>query len=129
MDGQSKLTIQILEDMLQSCVIDFGGHLDGVLPLAEFAYNNNYHPNIQMALCEALYGRQRCSPIIWFGPGEARLLGTYWIRDALEKVKLIQEWLPTAQSWHKSYADKKVHHVEFMEDEKVLVTNQNPTKS
>ena len=56
-DGQSERTIQILEDMLRACVIDFGGSWDQFLPLAEFAYNNSYQSSIQMAPYEALYGR------------------------------------------------------------------------
>ncbi|XP_069152101.1 uncharacterized protein [Solanum lycopersicum] len=55
-DGQSERTIQVLEDMLRACVIDFGGHWDQFLPLAEFAYNNSYHSSIEMAPFEALYG-------------------------------------------------------------------------
>ncbi|XP_069154563.1 uncharacterized protein [Solanum lycopersicum] len=53
-DGQSERTIQVLEDMLRACVIDFGGHWDQFLPLAEFTYNNNYHSSIEMAPFEAL---------------------------------------------------------------------------
>ena len=41
-DGQSKRTIQILEDMLRSCVMEFKGNWDEHLPLAKFAYNNSY---------------------------------------------------------------------------------------
>ena len=40
-DGQSERTIQVLEDMLRACVIEFGGHWDNFLPLAEFSYNNS----------------------------------------------------------------------------------------
>ena len=32
-DGQSERTIQVLEDMLRTCVIEFGGHWDSFLPL------------------------------------------------------------------------------------------------
>ena len=35
-DGQSERTIQVLEDMLRACVIEFSGHWDNFLPLAEF---------------------------------------------------------------------------------------------
>ena len=42
-DGQSERTIQVLEDMLRACVIEFGGHWNSFLPLAEFSYNNSYH--------------------------------------------------------------------------------------
>ena len=57
-DGQTERTIQTLEDMLRSCVIDFGGSWDTYLPLIEFSYNNSYHASIQMAPFEALYGRK-----------------------------------------------------------------------
>nr|XP_033515721.1 uncharacterized protein LOC117280145 [Nicotiana tomentosiformis] len=50
---------------------------------------------------------------------EARLLGTTLIRDALVKVKLIQEWLHTAQSRQKNYYDRKVCDVVFKEGEKL----------
>ncbi|XP_070046933.1 uncharacterized protein [Nicotiana tomentosiformis] len=96
----------ILEDVLRVCVIDFGGHWDQFLPLAEFAYNNSYQSCIEMNPYEALYGMQCHSPG-WFEPGEARLLGIDLVCDALEKVKLIQERLHTAQSRQKSYADKR----------------------
>ncbi|XP_069144551.1 uncharacterized protein [Solanum lycopersicum] len=62
-DGQSERTIQVLEDMLRACVIDFGARWDQYLPLAEFSYNNSYHSSIQMAPFEALYGR-RCRSLI-----------------------------------------------------------------
>ena len=45
-DGQSKRTIQILEDMLRACVLDHKGSWEEHLPLVEFAYNNNYQESI-----------------------------------------------------------------------------------
>ena len=62
-DGQSERTIQILEDMLRSCALDFGGWWDDHLHLVEFAYNNSYQATIQMAPYEALYGRKCQSPL------------------------------------------------------------------
>ncbi|XP_070003411.1 uncharacterized protein [Nicotiana sylvestris] len=97
-DGQSEHTIQILKDILRACVIELRGSWDQFLPLAEFAYNNSYQSNIQMALYETLYGRMCKSPVGWFEPGEARLLGIYLVQDALEKVKVIQDRLRTVQS-------------------------------
>ncbi|XP_027088594.1 uncharacterized protein [Coffea arabica] len=64
-DGQSERTIQTLEDMLRSCIMDFGGSWGQYMTLVEFAYNNNYHASIQMAPYEALYGRKFRSPIHW----------------------------------------------------------------
>lgn len=62
-DGQSERTIQVLEDMLRACVIDFRDIWDRHLPLAEFSYDKIYHSSIQMALFEELYGRRCRSPI------------------------------------------------------------------
>ncbi|GJX49977.1 putative reverse transcriptase domain-containing protein, partial [Tanacetum coccineum] len=56
-DGQSKRTIQTLEDMLRAVVIDFRKGCDKHLPLVEFSYNNSYHASIKAAPFEALYGR------------------------------------------------------------------------
>lgn len=41
-DGQIERTIQTLEDMLRSYVLDFKGNWDKKLPLVEFSYNNSY---------------------------------------------------------------------------------------
>ncbi|GJZ29000.1 putative reverse transcriptase domain-containing protein [Tanacetum coccineum] len=57
-DGQSKRTIQTLEDMLRACVIDFGKGWERQLPLVEFSYNNSYHDSIKATPFEALYGRK-----------------------------------------------------------------------
>ena len=47
MDGQLEKTIQIIEDMLRMCVIDFGGQWDLYLSLIEFAYKTSYHTSIE----------------------------------------------------------------------------------
>ena len=41
-DRQSERTIQILEDMLRGCILDFGGNWKKYLPLVESAYNNSH---------------------------------------------------------------------------------------
>ncbi|KAD4585746.1 hypothetical protein E3N88_23347 [Mikania micrantha] len=64
-DGQSERTIQTLEDMLRTYVLDFGGNRDSHLPPIEFSYNNSYHSSIGCAPFEALYGRKCRSPIYW----------------------------------------------------------------
>nr|GEW24880.1 putative reverse transcriptase domain-containing protein [Tanacetum cinerariifolium] len=43
-DGQRKRTIQTLEDMLRTCVMDFRKGWHRHLPLIEFSYNNNIFP-------------------------------------------------------------------------------------
>ena len=57
-DGQSERVIQVLEDMLRSCVIDYEGSWDRHILLVEFVYNNNFQSGIGMAPYEALYGRK-----------------------------------------------------------------------
>ncbi|KAA3470424.1 DNA/RNA polymerases superfamily protein [Gossypium australe] len=60
-DGQSERVIQILEDMLRGCVIDFQGSWEEHLLLVEFAYNNSFQSSIQTAPYEALYGHKLAS--------------------------------------------------------------------
>jgi hypothetical protein len=62
-DGQSKQTIQILEDMLGACALEFEGSWVQYLPLIEFAYNNSFQATIGMPPYEALYGRKCQSPL------------------------------------------------------------------
>ena len=78
--------------------MDMKGNWDDHLPLIEFAYNNSYHSSIQMAPYEALYGRKCRSPICWEEVGERKLLGPKLVQMSTEKIKLICEWLKTAQS-------------------------------
>ena len=57
-DGQSERVIQILEDMLRSCMIDYEGSWDRHIPLIEFVYNNSFQSSIGITPYEALYGRK-----------------------------------------------------------------------
>ena len=54
MDGQSKRVIQVLEDMLRNCVIDYEGSWDRHIRLVEFVYNNSFQSSIEIAPYEAL---------------------------------------------------------------------------
>ncbi|WMV20191.1 hypothetical protein MTR67_013576 [Solanum verrucosum] len=85
-DGQSRRTIQVLEDMLRACVIYFGGYWDKFLPLCEFSYNNSYHFIIDMAPFEALYERGCRSPIGWFEAGDVKPLEVELVNDAQDKT-------------------------------------------
>ncbi|KAJ9566252.1 hypothetical protein OSB04_002218 [Centaurea solstitialis] len=120
-DGQSERTIQTLEDMLRSCVIDFGGNWDTHLPLVEFAYNNSFHSSIGMAPFEALYGRKCRTPTCWLEAGEKQFAGPEIIQETADKVKGIRERLKAAQDRQKSYADKKRRPVEFQVGERVML--------
>ncbi|GKB26497.1 putative reverse transcriptase domain-containing protein [Tanacetum coccineum] len=99
-DGQSERTIQTLEDMLRTCVIDFGKGWDRHLPLVEFSYNNSYHTSIKAAPFEALYAQKCRSPICW-----------------AEIKKCIQ----AARDRQKSYADRRRKPLKFKVGDKVML--------
>uniref|UniRef100_A0A2N9H3S5 Integrase catalytic domain-containing protein n=1 Tax=Fagus sylvatica TaxID=28930 RepID=A0A2N9H3S5_FAGSY len=120
-DGQSERTIQILEDMLRACVLDFKGSWIDHLTLVEFAYNNSYQASIEMAPYEALYGRRCRSPICWDEVGERKILGPEIVLKTCEKIELIRERLRVAQSRQKSYADTRRRDLEFEIGDMVFV--------
>ncbi|KAL5740018.1 hypothetical protein ACOSQ2_029198 [Xanthoceras sorbifolium] len=120
-DGQSERVIQVLEDMLRSCVIEFEGSWADHLPLIEFAYNNSYQSSIAMAPYEALYGRKCRTPLCWTELGEDRLVGPDLIRQTEEKVKIIRDRLKVASDRQKSYADLKRKEIEYDVGEKVFL--------
>ena len=74
-DGQSERVIQIMEDMLRSCVIDYEGSWDRHIPLVEFVYNNIFQSSIGMAPYEALYGRKCRTPLCWTELSEKKVMG------------------------------------------------------
>nr|GEU63599.1 putative reverse transcriptase domain-containing protein [Tanacetum cinerariifolium]GEU81628.1 putative reverse transcriptase domain-containing protein [Tanacetum cinerariifolium] len=85
-DGPSERTIQTLEDMLRTCVIDFEKGWDKHLPLVEFSYNNSYQTSIKAAPFKALYGRKCRSPICWAEVGDAQLTGPKIIHETTKKI-------------------------------------------
>ncbi|XP_070021667.1 uncharacterized protein [Nicotiana sylvestris] len=103
--------------MLRACVIYYKGNWDDHLPLIEFAYNNRYHYTIQMAPYEALYRRKCMLPVGWFDVGEATLVEPELVKQAIEKIKLIQGRLLAAQSRHKSYEDNRRRDLLFHVDD------------
>nr|GFC12506.1 putative reverse transcriptase domain-containing protein [Tanacetum cinerariifolium] len=121
MDGQSERTIQTLEDMLRSCVIDFGNSWDRHIPLVEFSYNNSYHASINAAPFEALYGRKCRSPVCWSEVGDSQLTGPELIHETTENIFQIKNRLLTARSRQKSYADVRRKPMEFEVGDKVML--------
>src|SRR5688572_26857554 len=105
--GQTERVNQIWEDMLRACVLAYSRKWDECLTLAEFSYNNSYQESIKMAPFEALYGQQCRTPLNWSEPSEQFFFGPDLVKEAKEKVKLIQHRLKIAQHRHKRYADKR----------------------
>ncbi|KAG4182221.1 hypothetical protein ERO13_A09G030833v2 [Gossypium hirsutum] len=85
-DGQSEHVIQVLEDMLRCCILEFEGNWERYLPLIEFAYNNSYQSSIKMTPYEALYGRKCRTPLYWTKLSERKIHGVDLIWETEEKV-------------------------------------------
>ncbi|GJS89710.1 putative reverse transcriptase domain-containing protein [Tanacetum coccineum] len=120
-DGQSERTIQTLEDMLRTCVIDFGKGWVKHLPLAKFRLNKLFHASIKAAPYEALYGRKCRSPVCWAEVGEAQLTGPEMIQETTEKIILIKQRIQATQDRQKSYADLKRKPMEFEVGDRVML--------
>ncbi|KAK1694748.1 hypothetical protein QYE76_011445 [Lolium multiflorum] len=74
---------------------------------------SGYQASLQMAPFEALYGRKCRTPLNWSEVGESQVFGPDVLREAEEKAHKIREYLKTAQSRHKSYADKRRREMTF----------------
>ncbi|GJS80174.1 putative reverse transcriptase domain-containing protein [Tanacetum coccineum] len=120
-DGQSKRTIQTLEDMLRACVIEFGKGWDKHLPLVEFSYNNSYHASIKAAPFEALYGRKCRSPVCWAEVGDSQLTGPEIIQETTEKIVQIRQRLQAARDRQRSYANVRRKPLEFQVGDRVML--------
>nr|GEX50092.1 putative reverse transcriptase domain-containing protein [Tanacetum cinerariifolium] len=120
-DGQSKRTIQTLEDMLRACVIDFRNGWERHLPLVKFSYNNNYHASIKASPLEALYGRKCRSPVCWAEVGDAQLTGPKLIHETTKKIVKIKQRIQAARDCLKSYADVRRKPLEFQVGDRVVL--------
>ncbi|GMJ09500.1 hypothetical protein HRI_004619200 [Hibiscus trionum] len=120
-DGKSERVIQVLEDMLRACIIDFGKNWEKSLPLVEFAYNNSYQSSIQMAPFEALYRRKCLMPLCWFKLGDNKVLGPQLLRETEEQVQIIHSRLKQAFDRQKSYTDQKRRDIQYEVGDKAFL--------
>ncbi|GJV32802.1 putative reverse transcriptase domain-containing protein [Tanacetum coccineum] len=120
-DGQSERTIQTLEDMLRSCVIDFGKGWERYLPLVEFSYNNSYHASIKATPFEALYGRKSRSPVCWAEVRDVQLTRLEIIHETIEKIVQIRQRLQAARDRQRSYAIIRRKPLEFQVGDRVML--------
>ncbi|GJU23784.1 putative reverse transcriptase domain-containing protein [Tanacetum coccineum] len=95
-DGQSERTIQTLEDMLRTCVIDFG---------------NGWVKHL--SLCR--------SPICWAEVGEVQLTGPDLVQEMTEKVIQIKQRIQATRDRQKSYADLKRKPMEFQVGDRFMI--------
>nr|GFA51296.1 putative reverse transcriptase domain-containing protein [Tanacetum cinerariifolium] len=120
-NGQSKRTIQTLEDMLRACAIDFGNGWVNHFPLGEFSYDNSYHASIKAAPFEALYSQKCHSLICWIEVGEAQILGPELMQETTVKIVQIKQKMQAARDRQKSYADIKSEPMEFQVKDTVML--------
>jgi hypothetical protein len=113
MDDQTERVNQILEDMLQACVMEYPLSWDKNLPWAEFLYNNGYQESLKMAPFEVLYGCQCCTPLNWIEPGEKAIFGPDLVEEAKAAISRIQENLRVTRLCQESYANKRHRPLEF----------------
>ncbi|GKE59480.1 putative reverse transcriptase domain-containing protein [Tanacetum coccineum] len=121
MDGQSKRTIQTLEDILRACVIDFNRSWNIYLSLAKFSYNNSYHSSICCAPFEALYRRKCRSPLLWAEIGDSKLITLEMVQEMTDKVVVIRDRLKAARDLQKSNADNRRKPLEFQVGDYVML--------
>ena len=120
-DGQSEGTIQTLEDLLRSCMLEFGGNWEDLLPLVEFTYNNSHQATIGMASYKALYGRKCRTLIYWEEVGERKLLEPEMVQLTTDKVRVISKRMKEAQDRQKSCANNRRRPLEFQVGDKVFL--------
>ncbi|XP_070014042.1 uncharacterized protein [Nicotiana sylvestris] len=87
----------------------------------------SYHASIHMELFEALYSKRCRSLIGWFKIRKVELIGPDLMHQAIEKLKIIKEWLKTAYIRQKSYLDVCRMNLEVKEDDWVFL-NVSPMK-
>lgn len=93
--------------MLHTCIIDFIGCWDDHLPLVKFAYNNNYHSNIQTTTYEEIYRAPYRNPTYQTTAGEKPLMGLEIIEKKEAKVKQVCENMQVAQLRQQEYTSKR----------------------
>ena len=101
-DGQSKSTIQALEDTLLGCVLDFPRSWDRYVPLMEFSNNNSYQSSICMAPYKALYGLKCRTPVCWTNLNEHKVIGPEIVKETEEKFWIVQQRLKATSDRQKS---------------------------
>ncbi|CAN6721409.1 unnamed protein product [Malus baccata var. baccata] len=120
-NGQSERTIQTLEDMLRSSVLQFGDAWHKRLDLMEFAYNNSFHSSIDRHATSQVYNVGdwvflKLSPwkgVVRFGKKgkmSPRYIGPYMITEQVGEVAYSFELLPELSKVHDFFHVSMLRH-------------------
>ena len=88
--GQTERTIQTLEDLLRSCVFDFRGSWDDILPMMKYTYNKSFQSSIKKALNEALHGKKCQISLCWDLMDRTMLECLDVIQDSIDELNIVQ---------------------------------------
>jgi hypothetical protein len=125
-DGQTERTNRILEDMLRHYVSPHQDNWDELLPCAEFAINNSYQESIKTTPFKLNTGREPRTKLSWSLKIPSKLPAVEeYISSMQNALAAAKSALHAAQQRQKSYADKKLRHVEFQPGEQVMLSTQN----
>jgi hypothetical protein len=113
MDGHTKRTNQIIEDILHMYVRTKLNKWEDYLHLVEFPYNNGYQNLAKLSPFKILYRKKCTTPISWDNPADRLMVGPEMLQEMENMVNKVQQNLKEAQNRQKSYADQKRRHLEF----------------
>jgi transposase InsO family protein len=127
-DGQTERQNQTIEQYLRCFVTSLQDEWVGLLPLAQFTYNNSYHTTIQMSPFRALKGFDPQMPDL--SVADAPRKGD--APEAIERVAQLQEerealarhWVKATQAQSKHYNAKR-KPMEFSMGDQVLLSAKN----
>lgn len=109
-----KPVVQILEDKLRACVLDFNGSCEKYLHLVEFSYNNSFLKSIGISPFEAMYGRPCPLLICWTIPGLPLILGPpRFVLNSTKQIAIPRERIKAAQQRQKHWANKRQKYLNF----------------
>ena len=95
-DGKTKRTNQIIEDMLCMYIRTKPIKWEDYLHLVEFPYNNGWQTSAKMSPFEVLYNRKRTTPISWDNPADRLMVGPEMLQEMENMVRKVQQNLKEA---------------------------------
>jgi hypothetical protein len=96
LDGKTKKTNIIIEDMLIMCVMEQPSKWEDYIHLVDFAYSNGYQASLKMSTFEALYGRKCNTLVSCDNPLDIEIIGPKLLKEMEEQIAKIKHNLKAA---------------------------------